>query len=543
LLGSQDVRKRLYGKQAPDFAWASVIPKSPLGGQKPASSAQDKPKRNPYFVEALKWTCPVCHEELTVRGHDNGLQQCKRHLKVMHNLMPHQVGGSRSHKAKLGAKKRAHKGAASVAIQRAIMKKKQVEHEHDHDLVHSTTQGLFPYFRKTWFCKKCVKRGCAREMAQKKCNMDYWDAHCAKWWNRIPSNIKDKIHHIANWAVDFRAALDQSAEKWAHLPAAKKNWHGEEKIQRQKAERKRWRHGFPEKASGTGGRAAARHAITEVTKHKGRAMTAKRRAELASMFGSDRLSPAAPDHPQGGWQRNLCQDGDVEPNPGPHLGKRRPRWNSKQLKVWQVNLDSWKLRGWDLLREAEDQSVDIICAQELKLRKHEGISLAHHLKNWQFFYIEEAQINERHGPEGGCGIFVHKTVPAVRAQSFHNSQGQWIRVTGPGIHLINVYRRPLSQPGPEEQFDRSLCEEVIGLGQCPVLILGDFNREPLTFLPFQSIPQLQLVCVMDNAGTPDAPIWVPLQPDGRATGAWTGERVDMFNAMRNSVKTNGLTTS
>lgn len=265
----QDVRKRLYGKQAPDFAWASVIPKSPLGGQKPASSAQDKPKRNPYFVEALKWTCPVCHEELTVRGHDNGLQQRKRHLKVKHNLMPHQVGGSRSHKAKLGAKKRANNGAASVAIQRAIMKKKQVEHEHDHDLVHSTTQGLFPYFKKTWFCKKCVKRGCAREMAQKKCNMDYWDAHCAKWWNRIPSNIKDKIRHIATWAVDFRAALDQSAEKWAHLPAAKKNWHGEEKIQRQKAERKRWgqRHGFPEKASGTGGRAAARHAITEVIKH------------------------------------------------------------------------------------------------------------------------------------------------------------------------------------------------------------------------------------------------------------------------------------
>lgn len=200
-LGSQDVRKRLYGKQAPDFAWASVLPKSPQE-PKPASLAQVKRKRNPYFVEALKWTCPVCHEELTVRGHDNGLQQRKRHLQVMHNLMPHQVGGSRSHKAKLGAKKRAHNGIASVAIQRAIMKKKQVEHEHDHDLVHSTTQGLFPYFKKTWFCKKCVKRGCAREMAQKKCNMDYWGMHCAKWWNRIPSSIKDKIQYIANWAAD-----------------------------------------------------------------------------------------------------------------------------------------------------------------------------------------------------------------------------------------------------------------------------------------------------------------------------------------------------
>lgn len=53
--------------------------------------------------------------------------------------------------------------------------------------------------------------------------------------------------------------------------------------------------------------------------------------------------------------------------------------------IWQLNIDSWQRRGWQLLREAEKAEVGIICLQEMKLTSFEATSLAKTPRNGSYF--------------------------------------------------------------------------------------------------------------------------------------------------------------
>lgn len=75
---------------------------------------------------------------------------------------------------------------------------------------------------------------------------------------------------------------------------------------------------------GAGGRSAGRSSVTELKQHKGRIFNSKRRKVLQDLIGAERLSALLGDAPSwSSWQRDLCQDGDIEPNPGPsgHMRK------------------------------------------------------------------------------------------------------------------------------------------------------------------------------------------------------------------------------
>ena len=63
------------------------------------------------------------------------------------------------------------------------------------------------------------------------------------------------------------------------------------------------------------------------------------------------------------WECDLTEEG-VEPHPGPSHHKHRKQADFPGLSLWQLNIDSWKLKGWKLLVEAEKANIDILCLQE-----------------------------------------------------------------------------------------------------------------------------------------------------------------------------------
>ena len=101
----------------------------------------------------------------------------------------------------------------------------------------------------------------------------------------------------------------------------------------------------------------------------------------------------------GKLQHDLTEEG-VEPHPGPSHHKTRKQTDFVELSIWQLNIDSWKLRGWKFLKEAEKANIDILCLQVMKIQQGEAEALKGSLRNWQLFYQSESETNRSNGREG-----------------------------------------------------------------------------------------------------------------------------------------------
>jgi len=77
----------------------------------------------------------------------------------------------------------------------------------------------------------------------------------------------------------------------------------------------------------------------------------------------------------GRWQHDLTEEG-VEPHPGPCHHNNRKQTDFVELSIWQLNIDSWKLRVGNFLREAERTNIDIFCLQEMKIQQGEKVPFA-----------------------------------------------------------------------------------------------------------------------------------------------------------------------
>ena len=369
-------------------------------------------------LSTIDWTCPICKVNMTLTGHDKAYGARKRHLQIAHRKEVSEVGPPTKEKISLAHKKGINH-LKTTCIQKAFMRKKQVETEHDHLLFHCTLNGLFKVFQKTWFCSKCLMRGSAREMAEKTCSRQHWNRTQAKWWIRTPEAYKQKIKVVCNWSeATFQSIQDIAKEIWEKStpiktvqpgPQTKERWR---KIGIQK---KAWRQrqNLPEK--GTGGKSSGRTAVTELVK---RTYYKDRKPNKYQKTIKQRLDDNRPENcGPGKWQHDLTEEG-VEPHPGPSHHKNRKQTNFTDLSIWQLNIDSWKLRGWKLLKEAEKANIDILCLQEMKIQQSEAEALKFSLRNWQMFYQAESESNKSNGREGGVAVFVKKTSQQSKLRPF-----------------------------------------------------------------------------------------------------------------------------
>lgn len=469
-------------------------------------------------ISTIQWVCPVCEVEMTLTGHDKALNARKRHLLTAHNKEITEVGPSIRERIRQGHRNRPFNKLRITCTQRAQIRLKQFEGEHDHNILHSGNSGLFPVFQRTWFCSKCLARGTSREMTQKSCSQENWNNRTANWWENVPETYRQKIKGVCNWSDShyqaiqdiFKGIIENSE------PANPKNAESSRKTsirtqEKYKELRKAWRkrQGLPEQASRSGGLCAAAASVPkELPGVKIQKQLIKPNKHKNLII--ERLSAAQQLQGPGQWRRNLTEDGDVEHNPGPSNHKKNRRsLNFSNLVIWQLNIDSWQRRGWQLLPEAEKAEVGIICLQEMKLTSLEATSLAKTLKKWQLFYQPEATQPDQRGPEGGVGILVQDDIPSIRAKAHSDEAGQWIRVSCPGFHIYSAYRRPGLNQQMYHGFDKALTEDMVALGRSPSLCLGDFNHDPLTMHAFQSLPNSNIQCVLENSGTDSEPCWTP----------------------------------
>ena len=197
------------------------------------------------------------------------------------------------------------------------------------------------------------------------------------------------------------------------------------------------------------------------------------------------------------WLRDLAQEG-VEPNPGPapaasrpaHKQARKRRANqAQQLEVWQVNIRSWRKRGWDLLKAAEERSVQAILLQETLLDEPNAKLIARSSKKWNFLHVEAhstkcaRQRNSSQRPYGGVAIAVQKDLPAIHAEEHQSEFGEWLRVSLPGLHLVSTYRRQTARE-QREQYNERLSESLARLGATTWLVGGDYKWHARACAPF-----------------------------------------------------------
>ncbi len=158
------------------------------------------------------WTCPICKETMTLTGHDKAARQRQRHLRTVHNSDLSQVGGSHGDRIWAGFKSRTTPCSNGAIHQlRAIQRMNTEKQRSDHDIRHANKDGLFPVFRKTWWCSRCLARGTTRDILGRPCNPELWSTTKARWWLGLQPLFKQKISSFASWPSDGIQKVDAMA--------------------------------------------------------------------------------------------------------------------------------------------------------------------------------------------------------------------------------------------------------------------------------------------------------------------------------------------
>ena len=97
-----------------------------------------------------------------------------------------------------------------MASQRAFVRAKALAQDHDHDMRHCTSHGLFDAFKKTWFCTKCLNHQTSRLMASIPCSpATTWTARKARWWQALPDGTRNRIRLVAGWTKEHFDRIEQ----------------------------------------------------------------------------------------------------------------------------------------------------------------------------------------------------------------------------------------------------------------------------------------------------------------------------------------------
>ena len=436
-------------------------------GRKSSVKASQPSRHN--RKRTVDWTCPICQETLTLTGYDNAAFQRKRHLKTVHNKDLAEVGGSHGDRVREGIKNRSAPSSSGICNQLRALQRLNIEkHTSNHEIRHTGRDGLSSVFKKTWWCTKCLARGTTRDILARPCNPQFWFAVKAKWWLSLQPYFKQKISALASWPPDGILKCDTMAsflvETRVQYTTSTK--YREKVKKRGKVQRQHWR-----SANGLGSlSASAAPGKCNLRLQLPSFQHVRHRKQ------SERLRTATQ------WIRDLCADGDIEPNPGPSRISRKekfPMMTLDTLKVWQININGWNQRGWSLIEAAEKQGVHCLLLQETRLRPQEASAVSNGIKGWSMYH-QAAIPSLAQGAHGGVAVLVRQGLPSVRATSLCTKEGEFLRVTLPNHHICSIYRRGGLNKSEADAFDEPIAQDIGSLGDPSCLIGGDWNHEPLT---------------------------------------------------------------
>lgn len=196
------------------------------------------------------------------------------------------------------------------------------------------------------------------------------------------------------------------------------------------------------------------------------------------------------------WVRNLCEDGDVEPHPGP------PR---RGIRIVSLNTQG-KENGWAAMQALISQKVDVICFQEINVAGRDRASFANHARHagYEVFFAAAADNT------AVTATLVRRTRRATCLAVWSHGEGELTVIDLDSVIVTNIYRHPTVP-------DRGLLrDELARFARADgrrrhFLAVGDWNRLP------EDSEEIDLVEAA-------APVYARA-PDGSAIPTrWTGHR-------------------
>ena len=174
------------------------------------------------------------------------------------------------------------------------------------------------------------------------------------------------------------------------------------------------------------------------------------------------------------WIRDLCADGDVEPNPGPCST------SCQNLQVITCNVGGTS-NAWACARWVVDTRPPVVILQEHWLCPDKQADLARYLsrhgyRSWMVSSPSLQGIRSNY-VIGGVAVLVRMDKSCHEVFRFSSVDGQAIMVQLAHLCLIGVYMAP--NPADDCQLLPTIDEWVRSTSELePVLVAGDFNKPP-----------------------------------------------------------------
>ena len=189
---------------------------------------------------------------------------------------------------------------------------------------------------------------------------------------------------------------------------------------------------------------------------------------VATAGGRRGITPAQ----QCSWFKDVTQDGDVHPNPGPSAG-------GPCFKTCMINAGG-SSGAWAVARWVVRERLTVAVVQEHALLPEKQADMSRFLKKhgYRAWFVAPANLNNIKGQAyttGGVSIWVRQDKPAREVHRWCTISGQALMIELDNLYFVGVYLPPHTQ----EQIDATLSvldEWVMSLGGMqPVLLAGDFN--------------------------------------------------------------------
>jgi len=222
--------------------------------------------------------------------------------------------------------------------------------------------------------------------------------------------------------------------------------------------------------------------------------------------------PASQQDPRSGFVRDLTEDGDVEPNPGPSssCAVMRDQGHVGSSSGHRTKVVSWNCQGSQNLMRALSNDMlwdaDITLVQEAGLDAHlcrEVAAMAARHGLHSFFKEAQSSVDSLGRPRrrGGLATFVRHQC-AARLKKVEGLDGDFEALCVHVGHSLvtNVYRVPSGRPEPYHSFVQEIVSQ-----ERRVLLGGDHNLE----VHQQGLLAGQVICVRGLDGAP-----LPSRPGG-----------------------------
>ncbi|CAE7777545.1 NRT2.5 [Symbiodinium sp. CCMP2592] len=167
---------------------------------KKRKARKDELAQKQFLKDWTAWPCPLCHQEIQIKGCNYGQAYRKKHLAAAHgaSLKDHPLPGRKN--MTLRAQLRVNQSS----------KQHQLVHVHHHGLQDCVNQG------DTWICKVCLCKGCSGKVAAYECRPMH-DTKRAAWWHRLQRSQRNKLAA----ALEISSERVREISKWARTALAR----------------------------------------------------------------------------------------------------------------------------------------------------------------------------------------------------------------------------------------------------------------------------------------------------------------------------------